>query len=157
MGAVDLARDRSRPPRHEKRRLGIRIDMTPMVDVAFLLLIFFMVTTIFRTPRALEMNLPTTQTPVAKKDIFYIKVLAGDRMFWNLGDAEPSRVTLAQLSPLIRSRHASNPRLVVVIEVDRTAAFHNMVDVIDELDLARVTRFSTAPLTEEEREEIEAL
>ena len=44
-----------------KRRVGVRIDMTPMVDVAFLLLIFFMVTTVFRTPQALEINLPPTR------------------------------------------------------------------------------------------------
>ena len=36
----------------KKRRIGISIDMTPMVDVAFLLLIFFMVTTVFRQPLA---------------------------------------------------------------------------------------------------------
>ena len=42
--------------RHKKSRIRVRIDMTPMVDVAFLLLIFFMVTTVFRQPQALEMN-----------------------------------------------------------------------------------------------------
>ena len=42
----------------KKRRIGISIDMTPMVDVAFLLLIFFMCTTVFRKPQALEINLP---------------------------------------------------------------------------------------------------
>jgi biopolymer transport protein ExbD len=44
--------------RRPKRRLGIRIDMTPMVDIAFLLLIFYMVTTIFAAPQAMEINLP---------------------------------------------------------------------------------------------------
>ncbi len=41
-----------------KRRLGIRIDMTPMVDIVFLLLIFYMVTTVFAMPQAMEVNLP---------------------------------------------------------------------------------------------------
>jgi biopolymer transport protein ExbD len=63
MGAVDTPERRIRQEeglqrRRKKRRVGIRIDMTPMVDVAFLLLIFFMVTTVFRTPKALEINLP---------------------------------------------------------------------------------------------------
>ena len=40
--------------RAKKKRVGVRIDMTPMVDVAFLLLIFFMVTTVFRRPLAME-------------------------------------------------------------------------------------------------------
>ena len=64
MGAVDTPERRSGGKKkgfgvsRKKRRVGIRIDMTPMVDVAFLLLIFFMVTTVFRTPKALEINLP---------------------------------------------------------------------------------------------------
>ena len=55
MGAVDTPQPSGGKG---KRRVGIRIDMTPLVDVAFLLLIFFMVTTVFRTPQALEINLP---------------------------------------------------------------------------------------------------
>src|SRR5438552_9274800 len=64
MGAVDTPQTRSHGKKkgigfhRPKRRVGVRIDMTPMVDVAFLLLIFFMVTTVFRTPQALEINLP---------------------------------------------------------------------------------------------------
>jgi biopolymer transport protein ExbD len=62
VGAVDTPERKTKKGkkggRRPKRRVGIRIDMTPMVDVAFLLLIFFMVTTVFRTPQALEINLP---------------------------------------------------------------------------------------------------
>src|SRR5215813_12716904 len=110
MGAVDIGAGKDRPQkgkkkRHKKRRLGVRIDMTPMVDVAFLLLIFFMVTTVFRTPQALEINLPPkdVQIPISQRHILFIKVLgaeasgAGDRMFGNMGDdaGKPSGTTLA--------------------------------------------------------------
>ena len=44
--------------RRPKRRISIRIDMTPMVDIAFLLLIFYMVSTVFAMPQAMEINLP---------------------------------------------------------------------------------------------------
>jgi biopolymer transport protein ExbD len=47
--------------RREKRRIAIRIDMTPMVDIAFLLLIFYMVSTVFAAPQAMEINLPPKQ------------------------------------------------------------------------------------------------
>ena len=47
-----------------RRRVGIQIDMTPMVDIAFLLLIFFMVTTVFRQPRAIELNVPEPSAKV---------------------------------------------------------------------------------------------
>ena len=43
--------------RRPKRRIAIRIDMTPMVDIAFLLLIFYMVTTVFSMPQAMEIKI----------------------------------------------------------------------------------------------------
>jgi biopolymer transport protein ExbD len=46
------------------RRIGIRIDMTPMVDVAFLLLIFFMTTTQFKPPERVSVMLPTSRSDV---------------------------------------------------------------------------------------------
>src|SRR5215467_2721422 len=172
MGAVDIGAGKDRPQkgskkRHRKRRVGVRIDMTPMVDVAFLLLIFFMVTTVFRTPQALEINLPPkdVQVPVSQRHILFIKVLGaeagagGDRMFWNMGDdtGKPSGTTLAQLPPIIKSHHTADDNLVVVIKIDKLANFHNMVDIIDELDLAKMTRFSMAPMTDDEKKEIETL
>src|SRR5215831_20871292 len=164
MGAVDTPERSSKKGKKKgfgrpKRRLGVRIDMTPMVDVAFLLLIFFMVTTVFRTPQALEINLPPkdVQIPIAQNHILFIKVLAGDKMFWNMGDdkGKPSGVTLAQLPPVIKSHHTADDKLVVVIKIDKEAGFHNMVDIIDELDLAKMTRFSMAPMTDDEKKEIE--
>jgi len=161
MGAVDLPqRSSSRKP-SRRRRLGVRVDMTPMVDVAFLLLIFFMVTTIFRTPQALEIALPpkNAERIVAQDHVLDLRVSSTNHMFWNMaGDsAHPVPVTVAQLSPILRAHAAADDRLVVVIKIDKDASFHDMVDVIDELDLARVTRFSMAPLTDEERREIETL
>src|SRR5213083_2508647 len=95
MGAVDTPQPRaggkkkghgfSRP----KRRVGIRIDMTPMVDVAFLLLIFFMVTTVFRTPQALEINLPPdkdVKIEVKESNVITVRVLADGRTYWRHGD-----------------------------------------------------------------------
>ena len=161
MGATDLPQRASRSRRFRRRRLGVRIDMTPMVDVAFLLLIFFMVTTIFRTPRALEMALPPkgAEVLVAQRHVLDLRVLPSNRMFWNMandpGHAAP--VTVSQLAPIIRSHAAADDRLVVVIKIDKDASFHDMVDVIDELDLARMPRFSLAPLTDDERREIETL
>jgi len=166
MGAVDIGAGKDRPQkgkkRHRKKRLGVRIDMTPMVDVAFLLLIFFMVTTVFRTPQALEINLPPKdiQIPIAETHILTIRVLPDNKMFWSMGgnkDIKPELVTLAALPPVIKTHHAADAKLVVLIKIDKEAKFHNMVDIIDELDLAKMTRFSMAPLTDEDKKEVETL
>src|SRR5712671_625394 len=90
MGAVDTpdrkaGKKKGKGMSRPKRRVGIRIDMTPMVDVAFLLLIFFMVTTVFRTPQALEINLPPKKdvtVQVGESKILELRVLPDDRVYW---------------------------------------------------------------------------
>jgi len=164
MGAVDTPERKtgkkkgtgfSRP----KRRVGIRIDMTPMVDVAFLLLIFFMVTTVFRTPQALEINLPPDkdiQIEVAKSKVLSVRVLPDNRAYWQRGEDPWARSDVGGLTGVFK-RFKGNRELVVVIKIDREAKFNNMVDIIDELDQAGLTRFSLGTLTPEEKQEVETL
>jgi biopolymer transport protein ExbD len=147
--------------RRPKRRVGIRIDMTPMVDVAFLLLIFFMVTTVFRTPQALEINLPPDEDvkiEVAESKVLSLWVLESDRMYWRRGGKEvPWARTTTGTLPQVLIPFKGNKELVVVIKIDRDAGFENMVNIIDELDLAGLTRFSLSTLSPEERTEVASL
>ena len=164
MGAVDTPQPRagkkkghgfSRP----KRRVGVRIDMTPMVDVAFLLLIFFMVTTVFRTPQALEINLPPDENvkiEIAESKVLTVRVLPDDRTYWKRGTDPWARTSVSSLSGVFKN-YKGNKDLVVVIKIDREAPFNNMVQIIDQLDLASLTRFSLGTLTPQEKKEVEAL
>jgi biopolymer transport protein ExbD len=165
MGAVDTPQPRggkkkggkgvSRP----KRRVGVRIDMTPMVDVAFLLLIFFMVTTVFRTPQALEINLPPdkdVKVEVAESKVLTVRVLPDNRAYFRRGTDPWSRSDLDGLTKVFNGFKGNN-ELVIVIKVDREAKFSNMVDIIDEMDMAKLTRFSLGTLTPEEKQEVEKL
>jgi biopolymer transport protein ExbD len=164
MGAVDAPQPRSHGKKKKgvhrpKRRVAIRIDMTPMVDVAFLLLIFFMVTTVFRTPQALEINLPPdkdVKIEVKQSKTMTIRVLPGDRTYWRHGEDPWARTTVTSLVDVLRP-YKSDKELVVVIKIDREAKFNNMVKIIDELDLANLTRFSLGTLTPEEKTEVDAL
>ncbi len=164
MGAVDTPQPRagkkkgkgfSRP----KRRVGIRIDMTPMVDVAFLLLIFFMVTTVFRTPQALEINLPPdkdVKVEVAESKVLSARVLPDERVYFKRGTDPWSRTDLPGLKKVFVG-YKGNKDLVVVIKIDRDCKFRNMVFIIDELDQASLTRFSLGTLTPEEKQEVDKL
>ncbi len=144
--------------RRSKRRLGVRMDMTPMVDVAFLLLIFFMVTTVFRTPKALEINLPPkdAKVDVAVSKTLSLRLLADGRLYWKRGDTPFNRSTAAELKSVL-APFAGQNELIVVVKVDREAEFENMVNALDELHAAKLSRFSINPLEDSEKKEVEAL
>ena len=165
MGAVDTPQREAKGKKkgigahRPKRRVGVRIDMTPMVDVAFLLLIFFMVTTVFRTPQALEINLPpddNVKIEVAESKVLSLRVLPDDRSYWKRGTDPWARSAVGDLSSVFKN-YRDNKDLVVVIKIDREARFNSMVEIIDQLDLAGLTRFSLGTLTPEEKKEVEAL
>ena len=165
MGAVDTPQREKKGAKkagkihRPKRRVGVRIDMTPMVDVAFLLLIFFMVTTVFRTPQALEINLPpddNVKIEVAESKVLTIRVLPDDRAYWKRGTDPWARSDISGLTSVFKN-YRGNKDLVVVIKIDREAKFNSMVKIIDELDLANLTRFSLATLQPEEKAEVQNL
>jgi biopolymer transport protein ExbD len=156
MGAVDTPQPSG--GKGKKRRVGIRIDMTPLVDVAFLLLIFFMVTTVFRTPQALEINLPPKDNPpvpIAKSNILTLYALPGERLKWQVGETPSQEIRWDGLESVLKTEQQKNPnRIVIVIKIHPEARFHAMVDIIDMLDSLKLTRFALAPMTDEDKKEV---
>ena len=159
MGAVDVPQRQSgkkgKGHRRPKRRVGIRMDMTPMVDVAFLLLIFFMVTTVFRTPQALEINLPPdkqAQTQIAESNLLQLRVLSEDKVFWKRGAKDDPwlRTSLTALKDVLAPLK-NNDKIVVLISIDREAKFNSMVSIIDQLDIVKLDRFSIVELSDKDK------
>ena len=143
----------------KKRRIGIAIDMTPMVDVAFLLLIFFMVTTVFRTPQALEINLPPKEdvkVEIKQSRVLELRILDESRIYWRNATDPWARTDIKSI-PTVLKPWKSDKEKVVLIRIDRDAHFNAMVKMIDALDLANLTRFSLQTLTPDEKKEVEAL
>ena len=140
--------------------------MTPMVDVAFLLLIFFMVTTVFRTPRAMEINLPEdkdAKVELAQSKVLTLRAAEGDKLYWNMADDKPALVDLKGLRPVLTEKSkqfwdpaAKESKLNVIIKVDREARFHNLVDLIDALSMSKITRFGFAPFGDDDKKKIGA-
>ncbi len=157
MAAVETGQSRSAgksTKKHKKRRLGVRMDMTPMVDVAFLLLTFFMLTTVFSKPQTMEINLPPEETTVevAESNLLTLRVLANNNVYWSLGTEAPQPIAFDKLQALMRERNAANPKLITLIKVDRESTYKMMVDIMDELNLANITRFSLAPMQDADKE-----
>jgi biopolymer transport protein ExbD len=138
-----------------------------MVDVAFLLLIFFMCTTVFRKPQALEINLPPdplAKVEIAESNVLTLRVFAPEdpskgevRSFWSLAKEPYKEAKIDELEKIFAAEGKRNPKLVVLVKVDRKVKYKYMVNLIDQLQFAELNRFSLAPLNPEEKKEVEAL
>lgn len=135
-------------------RPGIRIDMTPMVDIAFLLLVFFMVTTVFRLPQAMEINLPPDvevpmELEVGESRLLTLRVIQTDELFYNVGNELPMplpwdslRTKLLERKQAVGLDREGRSRLIIVARVCRGANYESLVNLIDEFNVAKTTRFS---------------
>ena len=157
MAAVDTAepsRGKKKGGRRQKKRVSIRIDMTPMVDVAFLLLIFFMVTTVFRTPQTMEINLPPSdqKVDIAESNLMTFYITEEGSIFWTIGKDKPQKVAMKDVQALLGEKNKANAKLITLVKLDRKAHYHMMVDMLDEMNIGNVTRFSVAPMTDRDKE-----
>jgi biopolymer transport protein ExbD len=157
MAAVETGQPRShgKSKKKKKRRVGVRIDMTPMVDVVLLLLTFFMLTTVFNKPQSMELNLPPddkTTVEVAESSLLTLRVAPDFTIYWNNGaDPKLQKVAFKDLRSFLIDRGKANPKLITLIKIDREATYKNMVDVMDELNMAKITRFSLAPMQDADK------
>ncbi len=150
------------------KRIGFHLDMTPMVDVAFLLLTFFMLTTTFSKSNTMEINTPPAklEVKVAEKNVMTVRI-AGDGMaYCSLGNEAPKRFNLydtqdvgqlslsGELRSLLKQQTQSNPKLVIVVKLSEKARYKQLVDIIDELNLMKIDRFSLDDYTEQDALEI---
>lgn len=137
----------------KRKRVGIRIDMTPMVDVAFLLLIFFMVTTVFRRPLAMEVNVPEpgAKVEVPVSNVMTAYIMPDGAIVYDVGQRGLTEASWEELRDILILELDYNPELIVLVKVDRAARYERMVDVLDALDEARMTRFSVIPMTEADK------
>ena len=127
------------------RRNKVHIDMTPMVDVAFLLLIFFMSTTQFKPPEQVSVDLPlsSSEIHVPETGTIILTVNRTGQMFissetgQNIQELAPDNV----LDAIVNWR-GRNPGAVVVVKGDRDASFGAMADLMDALAQAKTLRFN---------------
>jgi biopolymer transport protein ExbD len=142
----------------KKRRIGISIDMTPMVDVAFLLLIFFMCTTQFKPPEKDKITLPESNSEAKspESDIITIAVTAPKaeyggqshvRVVYRQGGSEVSRELApdqvpTQLGTVLSNARAANPMARMIVKMDKDAPYGIMADMMASLQEAKAPRFN---------------
>jgi biopolymer transport protein ExbD len=156
------------------KKVSTKVDMTPMVDLGFLLITFFMLTTTMSKPKTMEINMPD-KTEDKKKDKIEVKeshtltlLLDKDnKIFWYRGMLKPDksldeltktdfktiRKTLLDLKKEIGSVVNSKTKktewaIVVVIKLTDRAKYRNMVDILDEMNITDIQKYAIVDLAE---------
>ncbi|HET6569102.1 MAG TPA: biopolymer transporter ExbD [Rhodothermales bacterium] len=155
------------------KRTSTKIDMTPMVDLGFLLITFFMLTTTLAKPQTMEITMPdkneNKDDKMKVKESRTLTVLLGDndKVYYYRGIPDPNdpqigitnfgkdgiRKTLLEKKREIgKVRDDDSGKLVdgiiVIIKAKDTAKYKNMVDILDEMNITNIGTYAIVDMSE---------
>lgn len=125
----------------KKKKRTSEIPTASMADIAFLLLIFFLVTTTIDLDKGISLVLPAKgeQKEVPKKNISNILINAAGQVLF-----DEEIVEIPQIKEIVKQKLAENDKLIISVKTDRRTKYDVYIDVLDQLKMARATRISIA-------------
>lgn len=142
------------------KKLSTRVDLTPMVDLGFLLITFFMFTTTLSSPSAMKLNMPDEtakpeeQNEAAKSGVFTVLLGKGDQCYYYEGDdATKMQVTnLKGIRDKLLDKKGRTPedKLVVIIKPDQDATFADAVAMLDEMTINDIKKYAMVSIRPDE-------
>ncbi|MDP7363939.1 MAG: biopolymer transporter ExbD [Candidatus Latescibacteria bacterium] len=131
--------------RKRTNRVPPEIPTSSMADIAFLLIVFFLVSTTMNQDKGLSLHLPPVAETkeVRQKNICNVWINDQDQIAFFESD-QLTVVEFANLRTNIQQRLAANENLIVSLKAQRASTYRMFVDVLDELKLAGATRISIA-------------
>ena len=129
-----------RRPGHMQDNEEEALDLTPMLDVVFIMLIFFIVTAVFVRDPGVEVNRPAAVTAVDLRNLAVLIAVDGDDKIW----IDQREVALTEVRGIIERLRAENPKGPVVVQADGRAKTGIAASVMDEAKLAGAPLVSIA-------------
>lgn len=148
---------------HKKRggirskKLSTRIDLTPMVDLGFLLITFFIFTTTLSEAKSMKLNMPsdepTTDPPQVGKNKVITIIPSGDnKVYYYFGEdpksmavtnygADGMRKIIINKKKEVAAKYGDAQQTVVLIKPTDQSSYQNLVDVLDEMLINNVSRY----------------
>ncbi|MFQ5659959.1 MAG: ExbD/TolR family protein [Gammaproteobacteria bacterium] len=117
-----------------------QVDLTPLIDVVFIMLIFFIVTATFVKETGIDVNKPDAPTAEVKKKANILIAIDANNNIW----IERRKVDIRAVRPNIERLHAENPQGSVVIEADEESKNKMLVEVMDAARQAGVYNIALA-------------
>ncbi len=169
MAALEPAAPKTgKKPRARKR--SFRLDMTPMVDLAFLLLTFFMLTTTFAKPNVMQLTMPVkpkpgdTETPIRQSSAMTIVLGGGHQVYYYFGLSAPGDPSVPVpalhttnfgpqgIRQALLARGQQQPAPIVLIKAGPRAKYSDMVDILDEMNITNQKRYALTALAPADRQ-----
>jgi biopolymer transport protein ExbD len=158
---------RTRGGRRSKK-LSTRIDLTPMVDLGFLLITFFIFTATMSLPHVTKLIMPADGPPAELGNTAALTVVpvAGNKLFYYNGDLQEAlrtgsfgTIKTAAIGDIIRQKQAAMDRsykggrkeMMLLIKPSADANYGNVVALLDETLINDVKRYAIVDLTKEEK------
>ena len=114
------------------------INITPMMDIVFIMLIFFIVTTSFIKETGIDPNRPEAETAMrAEQGNILIAISPNDQIWMN-----KNQIQLESVRILMEAAHAENPESSVVIVADELASTGLVIDIMDQIRLGGISKVS---------------
>jgi biopolymer transport protein ExbD len=135
------------------KKQSTKIDMTPMVDLAFLLLTFFMLATTFNKPKTMELVLPEKPKPedappkVNEKNVLTVLLAKDNKVVWYIGVTDP-QPTVTSFSKtgirkvLLEKQAEIGKKFVVLIKPSDASTYKNVVDILDEMAITNIRSYA---------------
>ncbi|HMW75551.1 MAG TPA: biopolymer transporter ExbD [Ferruginibacter sp.] len=133
------------------KKLSTRVDLTPMVDLGFLLLTFFVFTTTMSQSTAMNMNEPKDEKDkeMKVKNSGAMTILLGkaNQVYYYYGQLDPNTVseqfkstTFKEIRKLILEKKNGTPidDLMFIIKSDKNSTFKNAIDILDEMTISAI-------------------
>jgi hypothetical protein len=155
----------------QSKKLSTRVDLTPMVDLGFLLITFFIVTTTWSRPKATELKMPADGEPTSLGKDAALTILAGNnnKVFYYQGNWQDALregsygitgyTLTGGIGDIIRYKQQAMDRsypggrkeMMVLIKPAMDASYKNVVGLLDEMLINRVSRYALLDMTAEEK------
>ncbi len=142
------------------KKLSTRVDLTPMVDLGFLLITFFIFTTTLAEPTAMNLAMPKdTKDPnlenkVKESGSLTLMLGKGNVIYYYYGN-DPTKMQTTgykDVRKLILDKKKSTPKddLFIIIKPDKDATYKNAVDILDEMYIEDIGRYAMIDATPEQ-------
>jgi biopolymer transport protein ExbD len=148
------------------KKMSTKIDMTPMVDLAFLLLTFFMLTTTFSKPTVMQVTMPVKEkneeekTVLKASDAFTVLLGENNKLYYYDGLLDNTTKPELKLSSydangirkVLLERRQANPKVVVLIKPDDKSNYKNMVDILDEMNITDQKKYALVDISKADQD-----